>query len=350
MSATLAPMQGINPWQAANDFCDEHTVSRDLCGCKAPAPTGLHSRLLNRASLATLPEPQPLIDRTLDRRTVALLAGYWGTGKSFLALDWAACVATGRPWQGRTTEQGRVLYVAAEGAYGLHQRLSAWEYAWGIPIPSDSLMVLPTPVNLGNRASVHELRSMVVDLAPDLVVLDTLARCAVGLDENSAKDMGMVIDSLYRLRDDADGGTVLAVHHTGKDRSTVRGSSAVEAGVDTVYQIEGDAGLLKLSRTKRKDGPTPDVHQFRLEPVTGMESVVIVSTRGVDMRPTAHELLSTFMSTFSVTGASKAELRIVAAMPPASFSRAINSLIDEGHLLNVGSDQRPFYRLAQSDD
>src|SRR4051794_4541821 len=61
----------------------------------------LRGQLLARADLTNLPEPEPLIENTLDRRTIALLAGHTGTGKSFIALDWACCVATGHAWQGR---------------------------------------------------------------------------------------------------------------------------------------------------------------------------------------------------------------------------------------------------------
>src|SRR6185312_10727918 len=57
--------------------------------------------VLTRSALHNLPDPEPLIDNVLDQGTVALLYGKWGTLKSFIAYDWAACVATGRPWQGR---------------------------------------------------------------------------------------------------------------------------------------------------------------------------------------------------------------------------------------------------------
>lgn len=91
---------------------------------------GIRGGLLSRDDLRNLPAPAPLIDNTLDRRTIALLSGYWGTGKSFIALDWACCIATGKAWQGRAARQGKALYVAAEGAYGLDRRVTAWENAW----------------------------------------------------------------------------------------------------------------------------------------------------------------------------------------------------------------------------
>jgi hypothetical protein len=301
-------------------------------------------RLLTRSELGALPEPAPLIENTLDRRTVALLAGYWGTLKSFIALDWALSLATGHPWQGRPTITGPVIYVAAEGAYGIHKRVDAWEYAWGggKPTPDDMLRVYPAPLNLLRPDEVRELCAMADGAA--LVVVDTVNRCAVGGDENSAKDMGLFVDALYRVREATAGGAVLALHHTGKDKTTIRGSSALEAGVDTVYQTEGDHTGISLTRSKRKDGPPFDVHQLRLE--TMLESGVVVRHR---VRQTAGEteLVSHFVSHFSSTGAPAAQLRdSLPDMSRSTFYRALNALVSGGVLRNEGTEQRPFYRLA----
>lgn len=243
---------------------------------------------------------------------------------------------------GRPVQQGSVLYVAAEGAYGLHPRFTAWEYGWHRTIADDTLAVLPEPVNLLDPTAVDELAQLAAGRA--LVVIDTLARCMVGADENSAKDMGEAVDAAYRLRDATDGGTVLLVHHTGKDGDTTRGSSALESGVDTVYKTKGDARLIDLTRTKRKDGPTDDRLQLALK--TTANSCVILSTRGVDMRPTADALLSTFREAFLDTGATKAELRTVSGMTGGSFHRALNDLLSAGVLTNTGTDLRPFYKLT----
>lgn len=304
----------------------------------------LSARVLNRAELATLPEPEPLIDGTLDRHTVALLAGYFGTCKSFLALDFGACIATGKPWQGRAVQPGRVLYLAAEGAFGLHARLSAWEYAWGTTIDPDLFHIVPVPVNLGNRAHVRELLAVTRDLRPRFVVIDTIARCAVGLDENSARDMGLVVDSLFHIRAETDDGTLLAVHHTGKDRSTIRGSSALESACDTVYKLEGDPQSLKLERTKRKDGPRDDVLSLGLVAVDQAGSAVLEYVRTpADMAPRAQELMSAFVSAFGHTGATKSELRMASGLPPATFARSLNALVRRGILVNTGTERRPFY-------
>lgn len=50
----------------------------------------------------------------LPAGTTTLLGAHGGTGKSFLALQWAVCIAQGRPFFGKATTAGRVLFYSAE--------------------------------------------------------------------------------------------------------------------------------------------------------------------------------------------------------------------------------------------
>ncbi|HWX99864.1 MAG TPA: AAA family ATPase, partial [Mycobacterium sp.] len=289
----------------------------------------LADTLLSRSDLLRLPDPEPLIDGVLDQGTTALLYGKWGTLKSFIAIDWAACVGTGRSWQGRPTEQRRTLYVAAEGAYGYKGRIDAWEVGWHTKIHDGTLDILPRPVNLTNAADVGNLRALIEWGGYGFVILDTLARCMVGADENSAKDCGEVVDALRQLREcTLDGrGVVLGVHHTGKDGKTFRGSSVFEAGADTVYSTTQDGVATVLDREKRKDGAQLDTHRLKLDPIEGTGSGVISVHREVDKPQRAGSLLSTYVVHFDGVGASKAELRTVAEMPNATFHRALSDLL-----------------------
>lgn len=302
--------------------------------------------LLNRSAIRSLPDPEPLIGNVLDQGTTALLYGKHGTFKTFVALDWAASVATGRRWQNRHTEQRRTLYVAGEGAFGFKRRIDAWETGWQTQIGDDDLDILPRPVNLTRLLDVANLAALIEWNGYGLVVLDTLARCMVGADENSAKDCGIVVDAMTRLLGytPSGRGVILGVHHSGKDGKTFRGSSVFEAGAETVYSTTRDGGIVVLNREKRKDGPENDRHELKLDPIEGTGSVAISVHRGGGQTDRADKLMSTFVQHFVSIGATKAELRLVAEMPSATFHRALSDLLKAGDLINHGTDQRPFYK------
>lgn len=305
----------------------------------APQPVTLTSRILHFDQLGTLPMPQPLIHETIDLGTVTLLAGYWGTCKSFLAQDWSACIATGKPWQGRKVEQYKILYVAGEGAHGLYDRFTSWQKAWQTTIVSSEFDVLPVAPNLGRLAVVAEVCELIAEGGYGFVVIDTLAKCMVGLDENSAQDMGKIVDALYRIRTATvdSKGTVLAVHHTGKDRVTTRGSSALEGGVDCVYKIEGAPEEIKVSREKRKDGPTYDELRLCLSPVEYTNSAVLevlsASNANTDR---ATQLLFTYHQYFKGTGCTWSQLKAMSDLTDKTFQRALNDLVVSGDLIKRG--------------
>jgi hypothetical protein len=313
-----------------------------------PMPPPMAGLLITRSGLLNLPDPEPLIDNVLDQGTVSVLYGKWGTGKSFIALDWACSVATRRPWQARTTEQRKVLYVAAEGAFGLKGRVHAWEVGWRTPIPDGTIDIYPRPVNLLNSAEVANLIALIGWGGYSFIVIDTLARCMVGADENSAKDCGEVVDALHRLRQATpDGrGVVLGVHHTGKDGKTFRGSSVFEAGADTVYAVTLDGTDIVLDREKRKDGRVLDVHRLQLDRLEGTESCVVNVSRGVGISDRCDQLLSHFLSHFGDIGATPTQLIETSGMAKNTVYRALADLRERGELINTGTDKRPFYKLA----
>jgi hypothetical protein len=317
-------------------------------------------RLLTRSDLRALPDPAPLIDNVLDQGTTALLYGRFSTAKTFIALDWAASVATGRPWQGRRTEQRRVLYVVAEGAFGFKGRVDAWELGWHTKITDEALAILPVPVNLTDAVARSNLYTLVNWGGFDFVILDTMARCMVGADENSARDCGVVVEAMtYVLANTPGGrGVVLGVHHAGKDGRTLRGSSAFEAGVDTVYFTSRDGGVINLDRTKRKDGPETDAHLLKLNPIEGTGSAIVEVSHGLSHEGDDGSALATLrliMSQhFVPTGATPTQLRQLAVddgpMSRTSFYRARAELVESGWLINTGTEKRPYYMVKVMND
>jgi hypothetical protein len=346
------------PLYVANEHAPDHNGKATTNG-EADTPV-YADKLLTRSDLRKLPDPEPLIDDVLDQGTTALLYGKWGTAKTFIALDWAASVAVGRKWQDRQCKQRRVLYIVGEGAFSFKGRVAAWETGWQQRISDECLSVLPQSVNLTNTAEVNNLRALIDWGGYQFVILDTLARCMVGADENSAKDCGIVVDAMTRLMNSTpDGrGVVLGVHHAGKDGKTLRGSSALESGADTVYFTNRDEGVIDLKREKRKDGPEHDHHLLTLDPIPGTNSCCLsVSHRmsqGGETGSRTATLRRIMSQYFGVTGAKAADLRHMAVdegpLTKSTYQRALSDLLKCGELTNTGTDKRPFYFIKTGVD
>lgn len=310
------------------------------------------SRLLSPTDLQNLPEPVPLIEDVLDRGTTGLLFGRFGSCKSFISLDWAACVASGKAWQGQKTEQAKVLYVVAEGVAGFSGRLEAWQVGWRAIVDDEQIAFLPVPVNLMTQ-DVDRLAEEIHEGGFEFVILDTIARCTVGADENSAKDVGVVIDSMSRLVDATPNhqGMVLGIHHAGKG-GQLRGSSAYEAGVDTVYSVERN-GDIYLRCTKRKDGPDDYRHRLRLSPIDGTDSCIVETVSGdTDASDAAavNTLKKIMTEMFADTGVSNTDLRAVAeeqGLSPSLLYRARAELLRGGWMVNNGSNNRPHWQVRR---
>lgn len=179
-----------------------------------------------------LPPTEYVVDGLIEHRGMSSVIGDSGVGKSAVVLDMAACIAAGRPWHGRRTIQCPVAYIAGEGYRGAAARLKAWERAHGENI-GDKLFIVPEALPVaGDVASWAYISEQCVANGVGLVIFDTLARMATGLDENSATDMGKVVGAFDRLQN-ATGAGVMFVHHTARGASHGRGSSAVRGAVDS---------------------------------------------------------------------------------------------------------------------
>lgn len=312
----------------------------------------LRGKLLTVAGVLELPAPSYLVDDVLVRDSIAVLFGKPGSGKSFLALDFGLCVAGGLPWQGREVRGGPVLYVAAEGVAGLGKRVAAWQEATRVD-RLDGIWFMPGALNLLQTERVAALVEVAAELKPALVVLDTLARSMVGGDENSARDVGVAVDAADRLRV-ATGATVLLVHHTTKDGSAFRGSSALEGAADTMLECTDDDGWMRLACEKQKDDAEFPPIRLRREVVTLADgfttSCVLRAPSGLEASAVAdrHQaaVLEALWKDFGSTGASGPVLREALQMSPATFSRAVNGLLKTGEVTNVGSPARPVWKAV----
>ncbi len=222
--------------------------------------------MLDRDGLDQLTPPRPLIKGVLEMDSESWIIGAPGGFKSFVALDWAAHVGAGAPWRGREVTRGPVVYIVAEGGKGLRRRVKAWERTYGRRM--EGVRFLPRPVQVadldGGRPALSGAWWTLVQacrrLEPAMIVIDTQARVTVGLEENSATAMGVLIEAVRLLRE-ATGACVLTVHHVGRDGANARGSSALDGAQDTEIRVDRprqEAGRRALTATisidKQKDG------------------------------------------------------------------------------------------------
>lgn len=344
-SIVLNPAHGISdlPREKGNDW-----ARADIARARAKhqrQPTAFASppkqlRLLSRRELEHIPPVTWLIEGMIPCGSFVVLFGPPGCGKSFVALSWAASVACGTAWLGRAVRSSPAVYVAAEGVTGLSLRLRAWEQSNFDERFVDDLLVLPTAINLLDEPSVTALIQVLrgLPVPPALVVIDTLARCIVGGDENSAKDVGKAIAAVDRIRA-LTGSAVLLVHHTAKERNIERGSSALRGAVDAMFALT--EGAVVLSCEKMKDSElAPDTYlQLRkVELGNGATSCVVDSSGPRLTRPlndTSRRAL-TFLRDFGRLGATYSEWLKASKLDDSTFKRSLKILKDARYISRNG--------------
>lgn len=214
-----------------------------------------------------------LVDDLLECHAVSCLYGPSSVGKTFIMLDLALHVASGRPWNGHETRKGAVIYVAAEGTRGIHKRIAAWSKHHGVDLRDVWFSSRPSPIDLLSadgdtnsfiEAAMVECAAWGEAVKPALIVIDTLSRALAGGDENSSVDMGAFVKHIDRIKT-ATGAHVSIVHHSGKDAARgMRGWSGMRAAIDTEMEVQ-KSGV--LSTNKQRDGEELDDQEFMLQTI-----------------------------------------------------------------------------------
>lgn len=210
-------------------------------------------RIVSRSELRNRPKAEWIVEGLVQGAGVVTLAATGGVGKTFLALDWAASMATGRDWQGRKVRAGRTLFVAAEGIDYFEDRLSAWELYNRAEIPDDRLEYVESGFNFSDAAAVEQMREYVAGRAYDLIVIDTLSQLSAVDSENDASEMAAVYRAARSIREANPGSTVLVVHHLNKGGG-LRGSSVIRDNSDAVIIGQPSASGFTLSTLVEDDG------------------------------------------------------------------------------------------------
>ena len=321
----------------------------------------LRDQLLTLDDLAKLPPTRTLIDGLVYRNTLAQLSGGPGTYKTFLAVTMGCCLAAGVPFgEHAVPAQATVVYVAAEGANDVLKRILAWCEVWEIDPDEvrDRFRVLPLPVQLGNTIDVSRVVELVAEIDADLLILDTRARCTLGLEENSATEQGQAIEAVETIRRAADC-AVLAVHHTPRTGNAGRGSNAWDGAVWSDLRVEGKDLQVKVHCEKHKDVESGCDHFFSFRPHTVSEELmpqapVLPERRTLVMskanvqgsghsagnQTTRRRVLDIVWTIAPPEGFTASELKMMTQVSKSGVHEALTWGARQGHLRNAGTDKR----------
>src|SRR6266568_2986069 len=211
----------------------------------------------------------------------------------------------------------------------------------------DNFAMIINPVQFGEPEHLEALLEDAKDA--DVIIIDTVARCSTGLEENSTKDMGLFVHELYKLRDAHSecGTTMIIVHHTGHDKSRARGASALPAGVDSIYLTESSDPhtLITVKSMKRKDGPPPKPVHMKL--VEAEDSVVLESVDAVFAEANSHgdrsKAIIEYLSEHPM--ANQQEVADALGEVKSTISRTMKILVDAGKVMEKSQGRSKQYWL-----
>lgn len=209
-----------------------------------------------------------IIKGVLPKAGLGVVYGASGSGKSFAVLDMGMAIARGVEWRGKRVRQGRVAYIAAEGADGFRKRLAAYAKHNGVDLATVPMTVLNAAPNLLEKQdAVDVAKGIKASGGADLIVVDTFAQTTPGANENAGEDVGKALGYCRRIHE-VTGAMVLLIHHSGKDATKgARGWSGLRAAADAEIEVVREATGRYLRLTKSKDGEDGLEWGFDLEVV-----------------------------------------------------------------------------------
>lgn len=240
------------------DFCMLHTQDAAAALVKlSPLPPAVDNSRWHFATIDDVLALKPidwLVPRQIPARGLTMLYGASGTYKSFFILDHAMRLAL---------EDKSILYIAAEGEHGYRQRLEAWIKHHQIK-PKNITFVLGQ-VDLFDVEEMTEFTRLIQVYKPQMVVVDTFAMCSGMADENSSRDMLMIVNGCKQMSRTLDG-VICVVHHTNAEGKKERGSKVLRNACDTIIRVSLEDDLISVQSQKTKD--TKPFEPYFLAPIS----------------------------------------------------------------------------------
>lgn len=259
------PMDSEEVHSVVNSMWQTHTRNNPASLLNSSIPTKF---LRTAEDLRSDPPLEWTVRGVLPNNGIGAIYGTPSSGKTFLALDLAFAIATGKHWFGNPTIRRPVAYVALEGSHGIRQRMAAWEKSNLITAPKNIYFVT-TSVGVEDEIAWRSLSKEITSTlgAGAIVFIDTLNRASPTADENTSASMGKIIEAAKYMAN-AINGFVMFVHHAGKDSGKgLRGHSSLLAALDTVIKVSSATNQRIWSIEKSKDSEIGICNAFELKTV-----------------------------------------------------------------------------------
>ena len=215
--------------------------------------------------------PDYLIEGLILRKFFYSLTGKTGSGKTAIALLFAALVALHRTMDGREFAPGRVLYLAGENSVDVQMRWIAMSEQLGFDVDTIDVYFIP------GVFTVSEMQSFIAEKVEALggvvlVVIDTSAAYFEGDDENNNIQAGKYARMQRKLVELPGGPTVLALCHPIKnapaDNLIPRGGGSYLNETDGNLTLQNNSGVVELHWQGKHRGPDFAPISFQLSTVT----------------------------------------------------------------------------------
>ncbi len=225
----------------------------------------------------------------IARKSIGFVAGLPETQKTWLLMDLAVSMVSGKPWVGlSSTTRGRVLFVDQERFKGETQRRFAALIA-GTGFSAAHLENLyiksGSSIKINDDRAYAAFREELLVLKPDIVMVDSFGTFHT-VPENNRMDMQVVLDRIKALRDEI-GCSFVFINHESK--------IAFEDGDNNVapnaFRMLGSVGIVAaaefvLTVRKLPDGSSI-VHHTKSTMASKRKSFfmrVMDTERGIEVR------------------------------------------------------------------
>lgn len=301
-----------------------------VCGCdpesKCPIVENENDfEIVDIKDLDKLPPLRWIIPGEIPESGMTMLFGESNVGKSFVALDYALRVAAERD----------VLYVLGEGVGGIRKRVYGWCHHHRKDYRHFRLKFVMGLVDLFDHAGAARFIAAVTQLQPYMIVVDTLSLVTGAGDENSARDMNILLRHCLMAQRATDT-AFLFIHHTGKDGNKERGSGALKGRVDTMIQVVPADDLIAVESVKSRDEKRFETRYLKLLPIVVPEhgdtlvpvpASLMIRSKTDPLTPDQRKILDVMALEVYADGITLRELSEAARLSIRSVQSALSNLV-----------------------